>query len=47
MAQCVKDLVVLLLWHRFDPWAGNFHMLQAGPKIKQNKSRVLMTQIQL
>ena len=38
MAQWVKDLVlslqqlVLLLWHRFDPWPGNFHMLWAKSK---------------
>ena len=26
-----------LLWSRFDPWPGNFHMLQVQPeKIKKN-----------
>ena len=24
-----------LLWHRFNPWPGNFHMPQAGPKKKK------------
>ena len=43
MAQWVRDLVLsllwlrLLLWCEFDPWPGNFHMLQIGPKIKKNK----------
>ena len=38
MAQQVKDLVLslqwlwLLLWHRFSPWPGNFHMQQASQK---------------
>ena len=26
VAQWVKDLVLSLLWHRFDPWPGNFYM---------------------
>ena len=44
VAQWVKDLVLslqrlgLLVWHRFDPWPGNFHMLIAQPKTKQNKT---------
>ena len=42
MVQHVKDLVLSLLWlgsllwHEFNPWARNFHMLWAQPKIKQN-----------
>ena len=38
MAQQVKDLVLslqwlgFLLWHRFDPWPGNFHVPQVQPK---------------
>ena len=38
VAQQVKDPVLpqlwcrLQLWHRFNPWPGNFHMLQTGPK---------------
>ena len=38
LAQQVKDLALslmcltLLLWHRFNPWRGNFHMPQAWPK---------------
>ena len=41
MAQQVKDLVLslqqlgLLLWYRFDPWPGNFHMPQVQPKKKK------------
>ena len=38
VAQRVKDPVLslqqlgLLLWHGFDPWPQNFHMLWAWPK---------------
>ena len=32
MVQQVKDLVVLLLWHGFDPWLRNFHMPWVRPK---------------
>ena len=38
MVQWVKDLVLSLwwlqslLWHGFDPWPGNFHILRAWPK---------------
>ena len=32
MIQWVKDLALSLLWHRFDPWPGNFHVPQAEPK---------------
>ena len=28
----VKDPAMSLLWHRFDPWPRNFHMLQVQPK---------------
>ena len=28
----VKGLALPLLWPRFDPWPGNFHMLWAQPK---------------
>ena len=37
MAQWVKDLALslewagYLLWHRFDPWLGNFYMPWAQP----------------
>ena len=31
VAQWVKDLASLL-WHRFDPRPGNFHMLKVWPK---------------
>ena len=26
-----------LQWHRFDPWPGNFHVQQAGPKKRKKK----------
>ena len=38
-----KDLVLLLehfeslLWHRFNPWPGNFHVPQVWPKNKKNE----------
>ena len=41
MAQQVKDSVLSLLWpgsllwQGFDPWPGNFFMLQALPKKKK------------
>ena len=41
MAQQVKDLTLslqqlgLLLWHGFDPWPGNSHLLQVKQKIKK------------
>ena len=42
MAQWVKDVVVLLqqlrslLWHGFNPWPGNYHMLWAQSKKKKS-----------
>ena len=41
VAHWVKDPVSLLwlrslLWHRFYPWPGNFHLPQAQPKKKKN-----------
>ena len=44
MVQWVNDLVLslqwlgLLLWCRFDPWSGNFHISQAWPKKKIKKN---------
>ena len=41
MAQWVKDLALkllwlwLLLWNRFGPWPGNFHMLYYQKKEKE------------
>ena len=32
VAQWIKDLALSLLWLRFNPWPGNFFMLQARPK---------------
>ena len=43
MAQWVRDLALsllwlgLLLWHGFDPWPGNFHMLCMWQKKKKKK----------
>ena len=45
MAQWAKDLALLLLWlrsvlwHRFSPWPGNFHMPWAWPTT--TKSRII------
>ena len=45
VAQWVKDQALslqwfgLLLWGRFDPGPGNFHMLQAWPKKKKKKPK--------
>ena len=35
MAQWVKYPVLSLLWRRFNPWPGNFHMPQVRPKMKK------------
>ena len=35
----VKDSVLSLLWLRFDPWPGNFHMLKVWPKKKKKKKK--------
>ena len=35
MAQRVKDLELSLLWHRFNPWPGNFCMSQVSQKRKK------------
>ena len=32
--QGAKDLVLSLMWHRFDPWPGNFCMPQMQPEKK-------------
>ena len=43
MAQWVKDPALLLLWHGFDPWPGNFHMPWAQPgKKKKRKEKDLL-----
>lgn len=35
-----EDPASLLLWLRFDPWPGNFHMLQMQPlKKKKNQQQ--------
>lgn len=39
MTQCVKDPELTLLWHRFDSWTGNFHMLRAEAKKKGGGGR--------
>ena len=41
MAQQVKDLMLSLLWHRFDPCPRNFHMLWVQPKKKKKKNENL------
>ena len=53
MAQWVKDPALSLLWLGsplrcgFDPWPGNFHMLWAQPKTKQNKTKTLQRALSL
>ena len=37
VAQQVKDLLSSLLWYRFDPWPGNFHMSQVEQKKRKKK----------
>ena len=45
MAQQVKDPALSpqppgsLLWHRFDPWPGNFHMPGVWQKKKKKKKK--------
>ena len=45
VAQWIKDPMLslqclgLLLWHGFSLWPGNFHMLWAQPKKKQQKQK--------
>ena len=34
-----KDLVLSLLWYRFNLWPGNFHILRARPGKKKKKER--------
>ena len=40
VAQQVEGLVVTLLWHGFDPWHRNFHVLQAWPKKKKREKNI-------
>ena len=35
MPQQVKDPAWSLLWHKFDPWPGNFHVPWAQPKKRE------------
>ena len=39
VAQWVKDQALSLLWHRFSPWPGYFHMPQSQPKRKKKKKK--------
>ena len=39
VAEGVKDPVLSLPWHRFDPWPGNFCMLKARPKKKNERKQ--------
>ena len=47
MAQQLKDLALslhwlrLLLWHRFDPWPGTFHMPCVWPKKNELKKYII------
>ena len=46
MAQRVKDLALsllwlrLMLWRRFSPWPGSFHMAQVQPKMKKGVKKL-------
>ena len=40
----VKDPAWSLLWLGFNPWPGNFHMLQARPKINE-KIKIKMNKV--
>ena len=35
VVQQIKDPALSLRWRRFDPWPGNFYMVQAQPKKKE------------
>ena len=37
LVMMVKDSALSLLWLGFDPWPGNFCMLQAQPKKKKKE----------
>ena len=37
----VKDLALSLLWLRFNPWPGNFHVLQAQPKNQKETDKTI------
>ena len=39
MAQGIKDLALLLLWHGFNLWPGNFHMPWVWPKKKKKERK--------
>ena len=39
MAQWIKDLAVLQLWLRFNPWLRNFHMPPKGKKKRSGKKK--------
>jgi len=41
VAQWVKGLALLLLWHRLNPWPRNFHIpwMQPQKKKKERKER--------
>ena len=39
VVQWVKDLALLQLWLRFNPWPGNFHMLWVWRKKKKKKRK--------
>ena len=44
MAQWVKDLVLSLLWCRFDPCPGNFCVLWVQPEKKKKVESVIIYQ---
>ena len=41
VAQWVKDMLLSLLWHGFDPWPGNFYVLWMQSKMKKTGVSVM------
>ena len=43
VSQCLKDLILSLLWLAFDPWPGKFCMPWPRPKQNKNKNNIPQT----
>ena len=41
----VKDLVLSVLWLRFNPWPGKFHTPWVGPKNKKERQTDLLERV--
>ena len=42
VAQWIKDRVLPLQWHRFDPWPGNFSLPQVQPNNNNNNKLLFL-----